>query len=134
VGAPVSVSLPVSDRRSSQDFYRAFLGLDAHGEPAADGVPEPLQFHVNAGFSLMLIPTGGFGWVMEGAGEVATRGTISALLNLAVSTSAGVDAVTGRVRAAGGTVVRTARLEEWGYCSLVADPDGHLWQVSVADG
>jgi predicted lactoylglutathione lyase len=108
--------------------------LDASGEPADDGVPEPLQFHVNAGFSLMLIPSGGFGWVVKGAGEVAARGTISALLNLAVSTPAEVDDVTGRVPAAGGTVVRTARLEEWGYCSLVADPDGHLWEVSVAHG
>lgn len=64
---PVVVSLPIEDRRTSFAFYRDGLGFDAVGEPAEDGVPEPLQFAVNDGLRLMLIPTGGFGWVIGAA-------------------------------------------------------------------
>ncbi len=55
---PVTVSLPIGDRRTSLGFYRAFLGQDAPGDAAEDGVPEPLEFHVSDGFHLMLVPTG----------------------------------------------------------------------------
>ncbi len=43
----VIISLPVADRQTSYAFYRAALGIEAVGEPADDGVPEPLQFAVN---------------------------------------------------------------------------------------
>lgn len=49
----VIISLPVADRQTSYAFYRAALGLEAFGEPADDGVPEPLQFAVNDGLTLM---------------------------------------------------------------------------------
>lgn len=60
----VIISLPVADRQTSYAFYRAALGIEAFGEPADDGVPEPLQFAVNDGLTLMLIPSGGVGWVI----------------------------------------------------------------------
>lgn len=126
---PIIVSLPISDRRSSHDFYCAFLALEAFGETAEDGIPEPLQFALRDGVSLMLVPRGGFGWVVEAAAEVAGPGQISALLSLEAATAADVDEFTGRAPAAGGTVLRAARREEWGYGSLVADPDGHVWQM-----
>ena len=43
------------------------------GELADDGVPEPLQLVLNDGLRLMLIPTGGFGWITEDH-EVAAPG------------------------------------------------------------
>nr|MDT0667659.1 VOC family protein [Micromonospora sp. DSM 115978] len=61
--APVVVCLPTADRPTSYAFYRDGLGLEPIGELADDGVPEPLQFAVNDGMRLMLIPTGGFGWI-----------------------------------------------------------------------
>lgn len=125
----VTVSLPIGDRRTSLEFYRAFLGQDAPGEPAEDGVPEPLEFHLSEGLHLMLIPTGGFEWVLGPGVEVAGRGTVSALVSLATSSASEVGEVTRRAEEAGGSVLREARREEWGYCSLVADPDGHVWQV-----
>lgn len=42
--SPIIVSLPIADRRTSFTFYGEGLGLDAIGELADDGVPEPLQF------------------------------------------------------------------------------------------
>lgn len=47
--APLLVCLPIADRPTSYRFYGEALGLEAPGEPAEDGVPEPLTFVVNAG-------------------------------------------------------------------------------------
>ena len=41
---PLLISLPVADRVGAHDFYRDGLGLEAIGELADDGVPEPLMF------------------------------------------------------------------------------------------
>ena len=57
--APVVVTLPTADRQRSYDFYRDGLGFEAVGELADDGLPEPLQFVLNDGLRLMLVPTGG---------------------------------------------------------------------------
>jgi uncharacterized protein len=54
--SPITVSLPIADRQAS-------FPSTALGEPASNGVPEPLQFVANEGVQLMLVPRGGFGWV-----------------------------------------------------------------------
>ena len=58
-----TISLATADRRRSLVFYRDGLGLEPFGPLADDGVPEPLQLRLASSVSLMLIPTGGFGWV-----------------------------------------------------------------------
>lgn len=131
--APMIISLPIADRATSYRFYRDGLGLDAEGELADDGLPEPLQFVVNDGLRLMLIPTGGFGWVI-GRHEVAARGTSECVLSLSVAAPADADAITERARAAGGEVVTEPAAQLWGYAALFADPDGHLWMVSATPG
>ncbi len=122
----VIVSLPTSDRRTSLAFYRDALGLEAIGEPADDGVPEPLQFDVNDGFRLMFIPTGGFGWVI-GDQKVAARDRSECVL----SVSGDVDELIARVRAAGATIVLEPGDHGWGYAGSFTDPDGHLWMVTA---
>lgn len=47
VPSPLVISLPIGDRQRSFEFYRTALDLVAIGEPAEDGVPEPLQFALN---------------------------------------------------------------------------------------
>ncbi|MFC4020959.1 VOC family protein [Micromonospora sp. GCM10011542] len=128
--APVIVSLPIADRPTSHRFYRDGLGLEAIGEVADDGLPEPLQFVVNGGLRLMLIPTGGFGWVI-GQHEVAARGHSECLLNLPVATPEDVDRLVERARADGAEVVTEPVAQPWGYTGVFADPDGHLWMVSA---
>ena len=44
---PIIVSLPIADRQASFRVYGEGLGFEAIGEPASDGVPEPLQFALN---------------------------------------------------------------------------------------
>lgn len=125
---PVVVGLPIADRPTSYRFYRDGLGFEAVGEPAEDGVPEPLQFALNDGLRVMLIPTGGFGWVIGGR-PVAQPGTSECVLNLSVADDAGVDDLVERARRAGGEVVTEAGRQPWGYAGAFADPDGHVWMV-----
>jgi hypothetical protein len=68
-----TISLATADRSRSLAFYRDGLGLEAFGPLADDGVPEPLQLRLASNVSLMMIPTGGFGWV-AGEDRVAAPG------------------------------------------------------------
>ncbi|MEU4778705.1 VOC family protein [Micromonospora sp. NPDC023633] len=126
--APVVVALPIADRPTSYRFFSDGLGLDAVGEPADDGVPEPLQYALNDGLRVMLVPTGGFGWAIGGR-EVARRGQSECVVNLPAATPAEVDEFVGRARAAGAEVVVEPGPQPWGYTGTFADPDGHLWTV-----
>ncbi|WP_174856263.1 MULTISPECIES: VOC family protein [unclassified Streptomyces] len=125
---PIVISLPTEDRNRSFAFYRDGLGFAPVGEPAEDGVPEPLQFAVNEGLHLMFIPTGGFGWVIGGR-EVAAPGTSECVLSLDVASDGDVDEQFGRAVAAGATTVSAPARQPWGYTGTFADPDGHVWMV-----
>lgn len=127
---PFVVALPIADRRTSFTFYRDALGLEAVGELADDGLPEPLQFAVNDGTRLMLIPSGGFGWVI-GDREVAPPGHSECLLNLGFETENGVNDLIGRAHRAGAEIVTEPGHQPWGYAGAFADPDGHVWMVAV---
>lgn len=129
--APVIISLPIADRPTSFAFYRDGIGLDPFGEPADDGVPEPLQFDLNDGVRIMLIPTGGFGWVI-GDHEVAPTGSSECVVTITADTDADVDETIARARAAGAAVVTEPGQRPWGYAGTFADPDGHLWMVISA--
>jgi len=127
----IIISLPIADRRSSFAFYGEGLGFEPIGEPADDGVPEPLQFALADGANLMLVPTGGFGWVI-GDHEVASPGTSECVLSFGAASEAAVDATIERARSAGARVVAEPERKPWGYIGTFADPDGHLWMVNVA--
>jgi uncharacterized glyoxalase superfamily protein PhnB len=122
--SPLTVSLPVEDRARSYAFYRAALDLEAVGELADDGVPEPLQFCVNDGVRLMLVPRGGFGWITGGA--PVADGQHECLLAVTVDDVPGVLA---QAVQAGATVVTEAGEQPWGFAGAFADPDGHIWMV-----
>jgi predicted lactoylglutathione lyase len=127
---PFVIALPVDDRVRAHAFYTEGLGLEAVGEPADDGVPEPLQLRLGADVHLMLIPRGGFGWVTD-PHETAAPGTSEVQLSWTVATEADVDAAVERARAAGAEVLSGPEAKPWGYAALLADPDGHLWSVLV---
>lgn len=126
---PIVVSLPIADRRTSFQFYGDGLGFDPLGAPAGDGVPEPLQFALNDGVRIMLVPTGGFGWVI-GDHEVASRGHSECVLSLGVQTGAHVADVVERAHRAGAKIVTEPGQQPWGYAGAFADPDGHIWMVT----
>ncbi|SCL57391.1 hypothetical protein GA0070606_2764 [Micromonospora citrea] len=129
--APVVVSLPIADRQTSYRFYQDALGLEAVGEPAEDGIPEPLQFVVNEGLRIMLVPTGGFGWVI-GEAQMAARGQSECVLSLPAATPEEATRLVERARAAGAEVVVEPGQRPWAFTGVFADPDGHLW-MAIAD-
>ena len=126
--APVVVALPTESRRRSFDFYSEGLGLEPVGDADEDGVPEPLQFVLNEDVRLMLIPTGGFGWV---TGERPTAGPEASecLVAVTVADEHSVDELVERARGAGAQIVLEPTQQPWGYSAAFADPDGHVWQV-----
>jgi uncharacterized protein len=128
---PFLLSLPVADRARAHAFYRDGLGLEAPGEPADDGIPEPLLFVLNATARLMLVPTGGFGWVV-GDRKVASPGTSECVLGIETETEADVRQIVERARRAGATVATVPAPQPWGYAATFTDPDGHLWTVTSA--
>lgn len=127
--APVIVCLPIADRRTSFAFYRDGLGFEPVGEVADDGVPEPLQFALNDGIRLMLIPTGGFGWVTGGR-DVVPKGSSECLLNLPAESDAAVDELVERAHRSGAETITPPGRQPWGYVGTFADPDGHVWMVT----
>ena len=129
---PVTLALPIAERAAALAFYRDALGLEPFGdELGSDGIPEPLQFAVNEGLTLMLVPTGGFGWVI-GNREVAEPWACECLLSLDAPDPAAVDALVARAVAAGASMVVEPAQQPWGYAGTFADLDGHLWSVVAA--
>lgn len=126
--APVVVALPTQNRNRSFAFYREGVGLEAFGDLAADGVPEPLQFALNDGIHLMLVPTGGFGWI-TGNRPSAEPGVSECLLALTVADEHAVRELFERALRAGAAVVLEPAEQDWGYTAAFADPDGHVWQI-----
>jgi uncharacterized protein len=92
--------------------------------PADDGVMEPLQFALNDGIRLMLVPTGGFGWVM-GNHEVAPRGHTECILGFGSETETGVNDLIERAQRAGAELITEPGDLSSGYAGAFADPDGH---------
>jgi uncharacterized protein len=128
-----TVCLHIKDRSVSHTFYTA-LGFAAVGEELAnDGLPEPLQFEISPGLRVMLIPARGFGWV-TGDRRRSPRGSHECLFVIGLATDAAVDDLMRRGRDAGAEIVFEASNQMWGYAGAFTDPDGHMWQVSRADG
>ncbi|SDE55490.1 VOC family protein [Auraticoccus monumenti] len=129
----VVIALPTADRSAAHTFYGAGLGLPTPGPLADDGVPEPLEVELTEGCRLMLVPTGGFGWVTGGR-TVAAPGTVECLVTLPVDDPEGVDRLLARARAAGAEVVSEPGQQPWGYAATFADLDGHLVELVAAPG
>jgi uncharacterized glyoxalase superfamily protein PhnB len=90
-----------------------------------------LQFALNDGLRLMLIPTGGFGWI-TGDHDVAPSGSSECVLTLGMEGDEGVDLVVQRAVTAGATIITPPGQQPWGYAGTFADPDGHIWMVRRA--
>jgi uncharacterized protein len=127
-----TVCLPIEDRLVSHAFYTA-LGFVAMGELGDDGVPEPLQFEISVGLRVMLIPAGGFGWVI-GDRERSPRGAHECLVVIGLATNADVDELMRRAQNAGAEIVIEAGnpyeifASSWG---AMADPGGNPIAVAL---
>ncbi|TCO44594.1 hypothetical protein EV646_110309 [Kribbella antiqua] len=125
------ISLPIKDRPRSYAFYQEAFGLEPTGEPDDDGIPEPLRFVLSDDVHLMLIPIGGFKWVL-GSQRRAPRNTSECILSLPLPDEAAVDKAFARATTAGATPVTPPTRKDWGYIATLTDPDGHLWMLETA--
>jgi len=126
------ITLPIKARARAHRFYLDALGLEPVGEPGKDGIPEPLQFKLGTGVSLMLIPRTGFGWVL-GDQPAAKAGLSECLLQCSCDEDGEVDEIFERAEKAGATMVLRPEKKSWGYTGSFTDPDGHLWVVTNAE-
>ena len=124
------ISLPIEDRPRSYAFYQEAFGFAPSVRLADDGVPEPLQFALTEVCGLMLIPTGGFGWVL-GDQPAAPAGTSECILSVHADSESAVDAFAAKAVAAGAKLVTAPARKPWAYIATFTDPDGHLWMVET---
>jgi predicted lactoylglutathione lyase len=127
----ITIVLPVADRRTTFAFYAEGLGFHPLGDPAEDGVPEPLQFALNNGVRVMFIPTGGFAWV-TGNRVTAPSDHSECLLVITLPDQRHLHSFVDRAKEAGAEIVMEPAEQPWGFTAVFADPDGHLWQVRSA--
>lgn len=121
------ISLPTSNLEEAYHFYRD-IGLRVAAAADGDAMPEPVEFVIRDGVHLMLIPTGGFGWV-AGGNSVAPRGVSECIVSLPAETESAVNELVERVRAAGGEIAADPGHVSWGYSATFKDLDGHVWMV-----
>lgn len=133
----ITIALPTRDRARSHVFLRDGLGLETPGELAEDGVPEPLRATLSESCEVMMIPTGGFKWVTGqledepiDAAALPPEGPKQSLVTIELGSRGDVDARFAAAAAIGRGVIEPESAP-WGeYRALVADPDGHLWQLT----
>ena len=129
----LTVCLPTADLDSAYRFYREAVGFPVIGVPVGpDERPEPVQFELPTGAFLMLIPTGGFGWVTPGQ-STAPRGTAETVLTLRAWTRTAVDSLVTRAAAGGGEIRDEENMQVFGYTRWFTDLDSHLWMVTTSD-
>ena len=118
------VTLGVRDLARSTAFYEA-LGFRRRSR-GADGV----AFFEAGGVILSLWPVEEL--VKDAEIAPSEPGSFRGMSLAWNCTSAEeVDEVLAKAVAAGGTLVRSARMVFWGgYTAYFADPDGHLWEVA----
>ena len=125
-----SIALPIADRERSYRFYRS-LGMDTPGTAADDGVPEPLIVDVQ-GFAVILVPTDGFRYVLDGR-PVSPSTESECILNVELTDFSDVDSWHQTALAAGATSISAPEVKPWGYTAVIADPDGHAWQATARE-
>ena len=118
------VTLGVADLDRSIGFYRA-LGLIA-SSVSVEGV---VCFMPMGAVALALFPRASLAEDATVSPEASGFAGMSLAWNL--PGRAEVDAAFERIAAAGGTIVKAARVTDWGgYGGYFNDPDGHLWEVA----
>jgi uncharacterized protein len=123
------VTLGVRDVEAATAFYEQ-LGWRL----SSASVPGDVSFFHTAGGILALWGHDELAADAEVEAEPAPRFRGVALA-INVASSDEVDAALAAAAAAGGTVVKPARLVEWGgYSGYFADPEGHLWEVAHNPG
>lgn len=123
------ITLGVSDLARSVAFYRDAFGWPTEGIVGAQySLGAVAFFKLTNGITFALWPRES---IAADAGISAGQGDQSSLL-LAhnVDSIAAVDHIMAHLATVGATIQKPAQSLFWGgYGGLIADPDGHLWEI-----
>jgi uncharacterized protein len=126
----VIIALPTQNLRKAFEFYQDGLGFSLL-RPKPDGsLPEPVEFKLNDGATLMLVPTVGLSLVL-GENQVAGPGVSECVVGLVCASAKELDLTFERALGAGGSVVAAPHQEPWGYSATFRDLDGHTILLSI---
>lgn len=115
------VTLAVPDVVASADFYRRAFGW----EPSVV-VEDEVAFFDLGGLVLSL-----WSGLSHELGRDADPPAGSTVLAHNVRSPAEVDQIVAEATRGGATVAAPARKQPWGgYSGMIADPDGHLWEIA----
>ncbi|MDP2356737.1 MAG: VOC family protein [Beijerinckiaceae bacterium] len=119
------ITLSVSDVARSRAFYER-VGWRCSGQASSD---ECAFFQLN-GLALALYDRRMFD-AERGAAPSRNGGASLTALAQNHASSSCVDEAQRDFIEAGGTIVKAGNATHWGgYTSIVADPDGHLWELA----
>jgi hypothetical protein len=120
------VTLGVQDLRRSYEFYHTGLGF-----PTTRSPDEEIIFFQMQGVCLALYPLDKL--ALDVALDLPSERSRFSGMTLAhnTRTKSEVDRILRRAEDAGGKILRTARIADWGgYSGYFSDPDGYLWEVA----
>ena len=123
------ITLGVNDLDASLSFYRDGLGFPTEGIVGKEFEHGAVVFiQLQQGLRLALWPRES---IAHDTGlKVSAASPTDMTLGHNVTSKDEVDAVMGRARAAGATIIKPAHDTFWGgYSGYFQDPDGHLWEI-----
>jgi catechol 2,3-dioxygenase-like lactoylglutathione lyase family enzyme len=127
------IALPTQNLRRAFEFYRDGLGLELANPRPDGGMPEPVEFRLNAGSHLMLVPSDGFAFVLGGhaALDASAARLHECVIGIPCATQSELERVFAAATQGGATPVEAPAQQPWGYSATFRDFDGHTFLLSV---
>ena len=118
------ITIGVDDLERAFAFYRALFDIaDAQIGAGEDHV----AFFFDDGLSFVLFPRAD---IAQTAGKPeAVAGTPGFVLSHRTDSPEAVDAILGKVLAAGGAIITPGTQSEWGYSAYFEDSEGNVWEL-----
>ena len=123
------LNLPVADIKASKDFFNT-IGLPCKDGPG--GLNTVMEIGDGKG-TIVMFPTAFFRSFIQGAAVADTAGSAEILISIGADNPAEVDAIAGKVEAAGGRMITAPASMGFMYGCVFADLDGHRWNVVFMD-
>ncbi|HET9931440.1 MAG TPA: VOC family protein, partial [Polyangiaceae bacterium] len=109
------------------------LGLELAFPRKGGSMPEPVEFRINPGSHLMLVPPDGFAFVLGGgrALDVAEARAHECVIGFPFESETAIAETYARAIAHGATAIAPPGPQPWGYSASFRDLDGHVLLLSL---
>jgi predicted enzyme related to lactoylglutathione lyase len=118
------ITIGVDDLERAFAFYRALFDIADEQIGAGE---DHVAFFFDDGLSFVLFPRAD---IAQTAGKPeAVAGTPGFVLSHRTDSPEAVDAILGKVLAAGGAIITPGTQCEWGYSAYFEDSEGNVWEL-----